>query len=50
VKQKISDKLIDHHHYISEYGDDMPDINDWTWEGLREGSPAPDAATRTSPD
>jgi xylulose-5-phosphate/fructose-6-phosphate phosphoketolase len=30
-KQAIHDKLIDHKEYISEHGDDMPDITGWKW-------------------
>ena len=31
AKQEIRDKLIDHRQYISRYGDDMPEIKNWTW-------------------
>jgi xylulose-5-phosphate/fructose-6-phosphate phosphoketolase len=31
VKQKLRDKLVEHVHYISQYGDDLPEIRDWTW-------------------
>jgi xylulose-5-phosphate/fructose-6-phosphate phosphoketolase len=33
AKQTIRDKLIDHREYICRYGDDMPEIKDWTWGG-----------------
>ena len=33
AKQALRDKLIDHHEYIRRYGDDMPEIKDWTWGG-----------------
>ena len=33
AKQEIRDKLIDHRQYISRYGDDMPEIKNWTWGG-----------------
>jgi xylulose-5-phosphate/fructose-6-phosphate phosphoketolase len=23
--------LIDHRHYVDEYGDDMPEIRNWKW-------------------
>jgi xylulose-5-phosphate/fructose-6-phosphate phosphoketolase len=31
AKQEIRDKLIDHRNYIRRYGDDMPEIKNWTW-------------------
>jgi xylulose-5-phosphate/fructose-6-phosphate phosphoketolase len=31
AKQAIRDKLIDHREYICRYGDDMPEIANWTW-------------------
>jgi xylulose-5-phosphate/fructose-6-phosphate phosphoketolase len=33
VKQHLRDKLIEHKLYIARYGDDMPEIRDWTWPG-----------------
>jgi len=31
VKQFVRDKLIEHRHYITTYGEDMPEINNWKW-------------------
>jgi xylulose-5-phosphate/fructose-6-phosphate phosphoketolase len=31
VKQMLRNKLIDHKLYVSQYGDDMPEIKDWKW-------------------
>ncbi|OCQ95390.1 phosphoketolase [Nostoc sp. MBR 210] len=31
VKQHLQDKLIEHKHYISQYGEDMPEIRNWQW-------------------
>lgn len=33
VKQAIRDKLIEHKQYINQYGEDMPEILNWKWEG-----------------
>lgn len=31
VKQFLRDKPVDHKNYICKYGEDMPEICDWTW-------------------
>ncbi len=33
VKQAIRDKLIEHREYICQFGEDMPEILNWRWEG-----------------
>ena len=32
VRQQMRDKLIDHKHYVREYGEDMPEIRNWKWD------------------
>jgi xylulose-5-phosphate/fructose-6-phosphate phosphoketolase len=31
AQQAIREKLIEHRQYIARYGEDMPEIRDWTW-------------------
>jgi xylulose-5-phosphate/fructose-6-phosphate phosphoketolase len=33
VKQALFQKLIDHKHYITRYGEDMPEVREWKWPG-----------------
>jgi xylulose-5-phosphate/fructose-6-phosphate phosphoketolase len=44
AKQEIRNKLIEHHHYITTYGKDMPEVDDWQWQyysqGLQQGATA----------
>ena len=47
AKQAIRDKLMDHSEYIRRYGDDMPEIKDWTWGG---GTARSRSATSTGGD
>jgi xylulose-5-phosphate/fructose-6-phosphate phosphoketolase len=32
AKQAIHEKLADHHQYIREHGEDMPEIRNWKWQ------------------
>ena len=35
AKQFIRDKLIDHKHYIQQYGEDLPEIREWKWGNVK---------------
>jgi xylulose-5-phosphate/fructose-6-phosphate phosphoketolase len=51
AQQAIREKLIDHKQYIARYGEDMPDIRDWTWSppegGKRSRGKTTGASRRT---
>ena len=31
LNQWCKDKLVEHKEYIKEYGDDLPEVKEWTW-------------------
>lgn len=31
AKQAVRDRLVDHRQHIARYGEDLPEIRDWTW-------------------
>ncbi|MBB5937910.1 phosphoketolase family protein [Streptomyces zagrosensis] len=31
VRQRMKDKRVEHHAYIRKYGEDMPEVKDWSW-------------------
>jgi xylulose-5-phosphate/fructose-6-phosphate phosphoketolase len=34
-QQALREKLIEHKEYITEHGEDMPEVRDWAWPGTR---------------
>jgi xylulose-5-phosphate/fructose-6-phosphate phosphoketolase len=33
IRQGLRDKLVEHHEYITRYGEDLPEIRNWRWDG-----------------
>jgi xylulose-5-phosphate/fructose-6-phosphate phosphoketolase len=31
VLESLTAKLVEHHAYVREYGEDMPDVRNWKW-------------------
>jgi xylulose-5-phosphate/fructose-6-phosphate phosphoketolase len=40
LKQELRDKLIDHRRYITQYGDDLPEVREWRWAPYSPGEMA----------
>jgi xylulose-5-phosphate/fructose-6-phosphate phosphoketolase len=32
----LNGKLAEHHAYVREHGEDMPEISGWTWSGRKQ--------------
>jgi xylulose-5-phosphate/fructose-6-phosphate phosphoketolase len=46
-RQAVRDMLIEHKHYIETYGEDMPRITGWRWEGATNGGRKPRTSTES---
>jgi xylulose-5-phosphate/fructose-6-phosphate phosphoketolase len=33
LRQAMIDRRTEHHHWVREHGEDMPDVRDWAWPG-----------------
>ena len=33
LRQRVRDKLVSHREYVTRYGEDLPEIRDWSWRG-----------------
>ena len=46
VRRLLAQKLAEHKAWIGQYGEDMPEIRDWTWLGSSAGRPPTPSAPR----
>ncbi len=48
LRQLLTEKLLEHHAYICEHGEDLPEIRSWTWHSGAAFSSSTSAAARSS--
>jgi len=44
ILQAVQEKLIDHRNYVTEHGEDMPEVRDWKWPGGASAGRSTDTA------
>ena len=47
--QEMKNKLVAHRQYIAEYGEDMPEVKNWTWEQSMGNKTPAQAAAENKP-
>jgi len=45
LRQQLQDKLVEHRQYITTFGEDLPEIREWTWGSESAGTLGRHAAT-----
>ena len=42
ILDALQEKIADHHRYVREYGEDLPEVRNWKWPSQQDGENIPE--------